>query len=178
MAFGPSPGDPVLSELFRFTSRARRNPRFVSRPLQLPFTVLSRLSSRSLFALFRPAAVTIVPPLSPLSVVFGQTNAEAVLHVSEARGGARVPGSHLITHLSLSRENGCENSRPTASYELLFLTYLFWTTRFVYRHCRLAGSEDVGGNNDLTEELPVRHDGIKSTMLGVKSVSFVFPWDS
>lgn len=110
MAFGPSPGDPVLSELFRFTSRARRNPRFVSRPLQLPFTVLSRLSSRSLFALFRPAAVTIVPPLSPLSVVFGQTNAEAVLHVSEARGGARVPGSHLITHLSLSRENGCLTS--------------------------------------------------------------------
>lgn len=99
-----------------------------ARTFVLPLVCTCRLRSfrgchrRSLFALFRLVAMAIVPALSPLSVIHGQINAEAVLHVSKTKGGARVPGSHLITHLFVSTLRK-QLSRPSA-FKVLFLTYV------------------------------------------------------
>lgn len=104
MAFdiGPFPGDPGDCESFQVYVTGPPKPSFcLSSSVSVAYGPFEPVIPDPFFALFRPVAVTIVSPLSPLSVVSGQINAEAVLHVSETKGDARVPGSHLITHLGL-----------------------------------------------------------------------------
>jgi len=71
-----------------------------------------------LFFVPSPLPLSLPSPLSLLSVVSGQINAEVVLHVSETKGSVRVPGSHLITHLELflPRENVVTLCRVTNYY--------------------------------------------------------------
>lgn len=87
---------------FRFMSLARQYPRFVSRPLYLPLTVFSSSSSPILFCSFSPRRRNHCPPIvTSIRCLRTNKRGRAVLHVSEAKGDARVPGSHLITHFEL-----------------------------------------------------------------------------
>lgn len=96
---GPFPG---TARAFSFTSLARRNPRFASRPLCLPLTILSRLSSPTPFCSFSPRRRSHCPPIV-ISIRCLRTNSmrKRFYTAPEVKGvGARVPESHLITHLS------------------------------------------------------------------------------
>lgn len=77
------------------------NPRFASRPLCLPLTILSRLSSPTPFCSFSPRRRSHCPPIVT-SIRCLRTNSmrKRFYAAPEVKGGARVPESHPITHLS------------------------------------------------------------------------------
>lgn len=114
--------------------------------------------------------------LSPLSVVSGQINAKAVLHVPEVKGGARVPGSHLITYLELFLQPGkCNPILP--HYEL-------WFQRNRHALCITAAGESRRATTSTEIITRRRNFSVatathkRSTVLDVKSCLVYLPVES